>query len=67
MNRRIRYAALSVLSLVVSASVARAQVDARILQNPDVSKTTICFSYAGDLWVVPKTGGTAFKLSSPVG
>ncbi|HXS10684.1 MAG TPA: PDZ domain-containing protein [Candidatus Krumholzibacteria bacterium] len=67
MNRRIRYAALSVLSLVVSASVARAQVDARILQNPDVSKTTICFSYAGDLWLVPKTGGMAFKLSSPVG
>jgi tricorn protease len=63
----IRYAALSVLCLFVSASVARAQVDARMLQNPDVSKTHIVFSYAGDLWVVPKDGGQALRLSSPVG
>jgi tricorn protease len=67
MNRSIRYAALSVWCLFVSASVAHAQVDARMLQNPDVSKTSIVFSYAGDLWVVPKTGGTALKLSSPPG
>jgi tricorn protease len=67
MNQLFRYAAVSVLCLFVSASVARAQVDARMLQNPDVSKTQIVFSYAGDLWVVPKTGGTASKLSSPAG
>ncbi|HKW13520.1 MAG TPA: PDZ domain-containing protein [Candidatus Krumholzibacteria bacterium] len=67
MNRMIRHAALSVLCLFVSASAAHAQVDARMLQNPDVSKTQIVFSYAGDLWVVPKTGGTALKLSSPPG
>lgn len=67
MNRRIRYAALSVLCLFMSASVAQAQVDARMLQNPDVSKTSIVFSYAGDLWIVPKAGGTALRLSSPPG
>ena len=67
MNRMIRRAALSVLFLFVSASAANAQVDARMLQNPDVSKTQIVFSYAGDLWVVPKAGGTALKLSSPPG
>jgi tricorn protease len=63
----IRYAALSVLCLVAVSSVARAQIDARMLQNPDVSKTHIVFSYAGDLWVVPKEGGQALKLSSPPG
>jgi tricorn protease len=42
-------------------------VDARMLQHPDVSKTHIVFSYAGDLWIVSKQGGTALKLSSPTG
>ncbi len=43
------------------------QVDARMVQYPDVSATQIIFTYAGDLWLVPKTGGTAVRLSSPVG
>ena len=49
------------------SSALEAQVDARMLQYPDVSQTQIVFSYAGDLWVVPKEGGTALKLSSPRG
>ncbi len=53
--------------LCVASSALRAQVDARMLQYPDVSQTHIVFSYAGDLWVVPKEGGTALKLSSPRG
>ncbi len=61
---RILWLAISLFTL---ASSARAQVDARMLQNPDVSQTQIVFSYAGDLWVVPKQGGTALKLSSPTG
>ncbi len=48
-------------------SALEAQVDARMLQYPDVSQTQIVFSYAGDLWVAPKEGGTALKLSSPAG
>ena len=38
-----------------------------MMQNPDVSKTHIVFTYGGDLWIVPKEGGTALKLSSPAG
>ncbi len=53
--------------ICVAAPAAWAQVDARMLQYPDVSQTQIVFSYAGDLWVVPKEGGTAMKLSSPPG
>lgn len=49
------------------SSALEAQVDARMLQYPDVSQTQIVFSYAGDLWIVPKEGGTALKLSSPRG
>ena len=67
MNRMLRRAALAVFVLVCLASGAHAQVNARLLQHPDVSKTHIVFSYAGDLWVVAKEGGAAFKLSSPPG
>ena len=44
-----------------------AQVDARMLQYPDVSKTQITFYYGGDLWVVSKNGGTANKLTNAPG
>ena len=44
-----------------------AQVDGRMLRYPDVSATEISFVYAGDIWVVPKTGGVAEHLSSPPG
>ncbi|HET9235082.1 MAG TPA: peptidase S41, partial [Candidatus Eisenbacteria bacterium] len=57
---------LSFLFLIVAAS-GQAQIDARMLQTPDVSADRIVFGYAGDLWVVPKEGGTAHRLSSPPG
>jgi tricorn protease len=44
-----------------------AQVDAGLFRYPDVSKTQIVFTYANDIWVIPKEGGTAVKLSSPPG
>jgi tricorn protease len=53
--------------LVLTVSSARAQVDARMFRYPDVSATHIAFVYAGDIWIVPKTGGTASRLSSPPG
>ena len=46
---------------------AFAQVDARMLRYPDVSATHITFVYAGDIWVAPKDGGVASRLSSPAG
>ncbi len=52
---------------VVAPPAARAQVDARMLRQPDVSATQIAFVYAGDLWIAPKAGGTAHRLSSPAG
>ncbi len=62
-----RIVSMAFLVLVALTSNALAQVDARMLQHPDVSQTHIVFSYAGDLWVVPKQGGTATRLSSPAG
>jgi len=45
----------------------QAQVNARMLQYPDISQTHITFVYAGDIWVVSREGGTASRLSSPKG
>src|ERR1700712_1295030 len=44
-----------------------AQTDAGLYRYPDVSKTQIVFTYANDLWIMPKEGGEAVKLSSPLG
>src|ERR1044072_9583875 len=44
-----------------------AQLDAGLFRFPDVSQTQIVFTYANDLWVIPKDGGQAIKLSSPAG
>ena len=41
--------------------------DATMLQFPDVSNSHIVFSYANNLWVVPRQGGTANKIASPAG
>jgi len=54
--------------LFLSLSIAGfAQIDARMFRYPDVSDSQITFSYAGDIWIVSKNGGTATKLSSPAG
>lgn len=57
---------LPVLILFFSLPLV-AQINARLFQFPDVSKTQITFVYAGDIWVVSKQGGTAQRLSSPQG
>jgi len=52
---------------LLCASGLMAQIDAGLFRYPDVSQTHIVFTYANDLWVVPKTGGLAYRLSSPAG
>ncbi|MEN9733982.1 MAG: hypothetical protein RLZ45_1977, partial [Verrucomicrobiota bacterium] len=49
------------------AQDAPRSIDARLMRYPDVSATQIAFVYAGDIWVVPKEGGVATRLSSPRG
>ncbi|MEY4384735.1 MAG: hypothetical protein RLY20_18 [Verrucomicrobiota bacterium] len=57
---------LAVLGALGSANHALA-VDARLMRYPDVSETQVAFVYAGDIWVAPKGGGNAVRLSSPRG
>ena len=57
----------TLLALLTFAPSASAQIDARMFRYPAVSKDQIAFVYAGDIWLVPKKGGTAVRLSSPLG
>jgi tricorn protease len=46
---------------------ASAQVDARLFRYPDVSASQISFVYGGDIWLVPKAGGNATRITSSTG
>ena len=50
---------IAVTLAVALFSNAASAVDARLMRYPDVSANQIAFVYAGDIWVVPKTGGAA--------
>src|SRR5580765_3224923 len=65
-SRSVRVAALISLAVLTSSS-AFAQIDARMFRQPSVSKDQIAFVYSGDIWVVPKKGGTAVRLTSSPG
>ena len=43
------------------------QIDAKLLRYMDVSEEQIAFVYGGDIWVVPKTGGTALQVTHSPG
>ena len=44
-----------------------AQINAGLYRYPDVSSSQIVFTYANDIWIMPKEGGLATRLSSPPG
>lgn len=58
---------LALLFCAGTVTEAVAQIDARLLQYPAVSRTQIVFEYAGDLWVASKDGGIANRLTTPAG
>lgn len=55
------------LLVLIASRQAVAQVDARLFRYPDVSATQICFVYGGDIWIAPKAGGTATRITSSTG
>jgi tricorn protease len=60
--------ALVCLALIaLFSNSAFAQIDARMFRYPAVSRDQIAFVYAGDIWLAPKKGGTAVRLTSSPG
>src|SRR5262245_40311427 len=60
-------AVLCISSLAAKAEDGPRAIDARMMRFPSVSSNHIAFTYAGDIWVVAKTGGVSNRLSSPKG
>ena len=58
---------IAVAVCLAAAGSAFAAVDARLMREPAVSATQLAFIYAGDVWVAPKEGGLAQRLSTPAG
>src|SRR4030095_13845271 len=52
------------LLLCLSIFGAATAQGTRLLRHPTVSRDSVAFEYAGDLWVVPRSGGSARRLTS---
>src|SRR3989441_12789382 len=57
---------LALLSCLFSFGLVAAQ-GTRLLRHPTVSRDSVAFEYAGDLWVVSRSGGQARRLTSTIG
>ncbi|MEP7272039.1 MAG: PDZ domain-containing protein [Acidobacteriota bacterium] len=53
--------------LLASAVLGFSQDRHTLLQKPTVSRTHIAFVYAGDIWLVPRDGGAAERLTTGTG
>ena len=46
---------------------AYSQINAKLMRYMDVSDTQITFVYGGDIWIMPKIGGTAIQVTHSPG
>ncbi len=61
-----RLIAFFLSTTILSAAGANAG-EARLLRFPHLSSDKVVFVYAGDLWLAPRKGGTALRLTSHPG
>ena len=52
------------ISFNVQAQDGHGATQTRLLRMPTVSSTQIAFAYANNIWVVPRAGGSARRLTS---
>ena len=64
--RKVIVLAAVVLALAASQSFPQASGPS-LFRQPAISNTSIVFSYAGDLWTVPRAGGDARQLTTGIG
>ncbi len=56
-----------ILLIVFSTAVLAQSNKPMLFRQPTMNKTHIVFSFAGDLWKVPRAGGKAIRLTSGTG
>jgi tricorn protease len=57
----------ALLLLLPAFAAAQPRGETRLLRYPDISKDTIAFVYAGDVWLADAKGGEARRLTSDPG
>ncbi len=58
--------ALALLAVASAPALAQSKTNT-LFQRPAVSRTSVAFSYAGDLWIVGRDGGSARRLTTGIG
>ena len=58
---------LRLATLLVFALAAPAAAQTKLLRFPDIHGDHVVFTYAGDLWTAPSSGGTAVRLTAHPG
>jgi tricorn protease len=61
------WAACLIILSIIGSGTTRGQEEARLLRFPAIHHKQIAFTYAGDLYSVPATGGVARKLTNHEG
>jgi len=65
--KQARTAAVLLLLMVAALGEPGFAQEATLFQQPTVNGTHIVFVYAGDLWIVPREGGDAQRLTAGAG
>lgn len=65
--RTLAVALFALAGLAATTAPADALEECRLMRMPDVQGDRIVFVYAGDLWTVARTGGTAQRLTTHEG
>ena len=67
MTTRLKALACMALMAIAAGPALSAAEKPLLAQHPSLSRTGIVFSYAGDLWLAPRDGGSAARLTTGVG
>ncbi|HRX51869.1 MAG TPA: PDZ domain-containing protein [Candidatus Krumholzibacteria bacterium] len=59
-----RFAVTLLLALGLLPALSASAQEARLLRMPDVSATQVAFVFADDVWVAPRDGGEALRLTT---
>lgn len=65
--RKSAFALLAICALCVLTIPTATQERPTLFQDPAVNATHVVFVYGGDLWIVPRDGGDARRLTTGVG
>ncbi|HMA53773.1 MAG TPA: protease, partial [Acidobacteriota bacterium] len=67
MNFRIKIIGVFILAAIAVGPALVAAEKPLLAQHPSLSRSRIVFAYAGDLWLAPRDGGSANRLTTGVG